>query len=122
VAPFVLRPTITAVEVPDATTVTVTLDPAVGRTQRVILWLNEYNPPADRPAYAYSFDAPGHNGIVDEPVDETTTVAFSLARVAPGDYLVRVQVDGAESPLAVDTDPYSPTFNQYNNPKVTISA
>jgi hypothetical protein len=40
--------------------------------------------------------------------------------VRAGEYLVRVQVDGAESPLVVDGDPTSPTFNQFLGPLVTI--
>ncbi len=122
VLPFVLRPTITAVQAPDAAMVAVTLAPAVGRTQRVLLWLNEINPPADRPASAYTFEAPPQNGIAAAGAEETATIDFALAGVAAGDYLVRVQVDGAESPLTVDTDPNSVTFNQYSSPRVTIAA
>ncbi|MGH2370745.1 MAG: DUF4255 domain-containing protein, partial [Chloroflexota bacterium] len=73
VAPFVLVPTITAApggtsppaspprpprgSPPDAavtTNVDVTFDPPVGKTQRVILLLNEFHPPANRPPRAYS--------------------------------------------------------------------
>lgn len=120
VAAFVLRPTVTDVEAPDATEVTVTFKPEVGKTQRVILLLNELNPPADRAPRAYSFKAPRDNGIEDEDVDETASITFSITGVEPGEYLVRVQVDGAESPLTVDTDSGSPTFNQYIDPMVTI--
>jgi hypothetical protein len=35
-------------------------------------------------------------------------------------YLVRVQIDGAESLLEVDTDSASPTFNHYIGPTVEI--
>jgi hypothetical protein len=121
VAAFVLHPTITIVEMSSQASLTVRLEPAVGRRQRLILWLNEYNPPAGRPAYAYSFDAPAQNGIEDAEAAETNTVAFALAGVEPGDYLVRVQVDGAESPLELDANPDSPTFNHYNNPRITIA-
>jgi hypothetical protein len=121
VAAFVLCPTVTDVQATDATTeVTVTLNPEVGKTQRVVLLLNEFDPPADRAACAYSFKAPPDNGIEDEDVDETASINFSITGVEPGDYLVRVQVDGAESPLTVDTDPDSSTFNRYIDPGVTI--
>ncbi|MEM9903917.1 MAG: DUF4255 domain-containing protein [Cyanobacteria bacterium P01_D01_bin.44] len=129
--PFVLRPTITSVTAPDATTVTVTLDPAVGRDQRVVLWLNEFNPPVDRAARTYSFQAPTNNGIADtrsqiggQPSagQPETTIAFTVRNVVAGDYLVRVHVDGAESPLVVDTAPNSATYNQYASPRVTIPA
>ena len=121
VAAFVLRPTVTDVGAPDSTEVTVTFNPELGKLQRVILLLNELNPPADRAPRAYSFKAPPDNGIEDEDVDETASITFPVTGVEPGEYLVRVQVDGAESPLTVDTDPDSPTFNQYIAPKVTIA-
>lgn len=121
VAAFVLRPTITATDTTGTTKLSVTFDPAVGRNQRVALLLNEFDPPDDRAARAYRFEAPADNGIEDDHVDATASIPFALTGVAPDDYLVRVQVDGAESPLTVDGDPDSPTFNQYVDPKVTIA-
>jgi hypothetical protein len=41
------------------------------------------------------------------------------SRVKAATYFVRAQVDGAESPLPVDADPSSATFNQ-RIPQVTI--
>jgi hypothetical protein len=39
------------------------------------------------------------------PVPATVrTIAFPLDRVLPGEYLVRVSVDGAQSPLAASAD------------------
>ncbi|MCS6883522.1 MAG: DUF4255 domain-containing protein [Oscillochloridaceae bacterium] len=125
VAAFVLQPAasfavtnVTPVVVDGATlhsaTVTATLDPAVGRTQRVKLLLYEFNAPDDRPARAYVFDAPPDNGITAPAQQETTTVAFGVERVVPGAYLARVQVDGAESPLAVDGS------GRFAGPQVTI--
>jgi hypothetical protein len=114
VAAFVLRPTITDVEAPDATDVTVIFNPEVGKTQRAVLLLNELDPPSSRAARAYSFKAPPDNGIEDEDVDETASISFSITGVEPGDYLVRAQVDGAESPLEMDAS------GRYNGPTVTI--
>jgi hypothetical protein len=82
-------------------TVTVGFDPAVGRDQRVTLYLYERGAPTTRPARAYSFPAPPHNGIASPAIASTSSVAFAISHVVPGDYLVRVQVDGAESPLAM---------------------
>ncbi len=96
-------------------TVTVTFNPAVGRTQRVRLLLYEFNAPDGRPPRAYIFDAPPANGIANPAQSETTAIAFAVERVFPGAYLARVQVDGAESPLAVDAN------GRYNAPQVTIS-
>jgi hypothetical protein len=128
VAAFVLRPSIakdgngdyevTVDEVGDdedgtkKARVSATMRPEVGQRQRVVLWLDEFQPAAS-PARAYSFGA--------EPrAADTETVRFRISRVEPGDYLVRVQVAGAESPLDVDTDQASPTFNRYITPRLTI--
>ena len=46
-------------------------------------------------------------------------MTFPISDVVPGDYLVGVQVDGADSPLERDADPDRP---RYINPKVTIDA
>jgi hypothetical protein len=133
-AAFVLRPTITKTngnyditisnlqvggDGTRSADVAVKLTPEVGKTQRVVLLLNERNPPADRPPRAYRFDAPSR----DEPgAPETTdTITISIAGVQAGAYLVRVQVDGAESLLDVDTDETSATFNQYISPMVNIA-
>jgi hypothetical protein len=120
-AAFVLHPTINKRPdlSPDITValpnVTVKVSPAVAQTQPVRLLLNELNPPADRGARAYSFDAAPHNAPDDPEV--TDTLVFSVAGVQPGDYLARVQVDGAESPLELSTDANDPV---YVGPRVTF--
>ena len=100
-----------------------TLDfaPLVGKAQRVKLLLNDFNAPDARPARAYSFNAPPDNGITDEAQTETGSIAFELQGVAAGDYLARVQVDGAVSALQRENDNNSPAFNQFNGPKATIA-
>jgi uncharacterized protein DUF4255 len=120
-APFVLHPTInkkfdgTPDIVATATTVTVKLRPKVGKTQRASLVLNELNPPSNRAPHAFSFDAPPRNKPVD-PV-ETDTLVFPIGGVPAGDYLARVQVDGADSTLERGPDDNNPV---YIGPKVTI--
>ncbi len=132
VVAFVLCPTITATvsnvtshTVSDAdhnwvtlfaADITVNVSPGVGKKQRVVLLLNEFDPPGDRPAHSYSFKAPPRD-------EDASLIVIHISDVAPGDYLVRAQVDGAESPLTADTDtdPSGSTFNQYIEPKVTIS-
>jgi hypothetical protein len=69
------------------------------------------NPSAD--LAAYQFTAPA-------VTTECSSIAIPIDRIPAGEYLVRLQVDGAESLLTVDPDPESPTFNQYNGPTVTI--
>jgi hypothetical protein len=120
VVAFVLQPTVTDPQAPDATRVILTFNPKVGRTQRVVLFLDEFNPPDDRPPRVYIFEAPPDNGIEEKDVEETESITFSISGVEAGDYLVSVHVDGAESPLVRDMVETSPTFNQYIDPKVTI--
>jgi hypothetical protein len=129
VAAFALVPTITPsftrTSADGATAVngdvTVASVPNVGKTQRVKLLLNEMSAPDGRRARAYSFDAPKNNGIEDEDQIETDEIVFPVAGVMPGDYLVRVQVDGAESPVERNMDQTSPDFGKFIDPKVTVS-
>ncbi|MEP0777105.1 DUF4255 domain-containing protein [Microcoleus sp. ZQ-A2] len=119
VAAFVVRPTVreTSLSNLDETAddlrtaqVTVDIDLPIAKTQRVVLLLNERS--ITRPA-AYLFDALPRT-------EDTNSITFSLYDVKPGEYLVRVQVDGAESLLNVDTNSNSPTFEQYIGPTVVI--
>lgn len=125
VAAFVLRPTIipsvepgVVTSVVDGVTVKsgeikVAFDPVVEKAQRVVLLLNELNPPAAGPARAYTFKAPAGNGVVD-PNTEAASIKIKFKNVAQGDYLVRVQVDGAESPLTADVT------GKYATPSITL--
>jgi hypothetical protein len=119
VAPFVLRPTIEAIQVtnlggsgddPRSADVTVTVDPSIGVRQRVILVLNEIT---DQTPQAYTF-------LAEPPDADVPSITITISGVKAADYLVRVQIDGAESLLEVDDDPDSPTHNQFIGPKVTI--
>ncbi|MCI0551854.1 MAG: Pvc16 family protein, partial [Anaerolineae bacterium] len=94
VAAFVLRPFFTSNDVGfDAATGTITInsiEPRVGATQRIVLLLNEIVDPPVRLPNSYSFSA--------EPrTRDTDPIEFKIKNVAPGDYLVRVQIDGAEN-------------------------
>lgn len=124
VAAFVLHPTVTATatHVSSRTVngtslvtddITVTFDPPVGKSQRVIALLNEINPPPDRPPRAYSFRAPLRSQPTDP--DQATSLTIRATDVVAGNYLVRVQVDGAESPLQVDAN------GRYAQPQVTLT-
>jgi hypothetical protein len=86
------------------------LEPKVDKAQRVILLLNEF---ADKAPKAFSFAAETRS-------TDSDTVNFSLRRVEAGNYLVRVQVDGSQSPLEVDTNKGSSTYNRYYRPRVNI--
>lgn len=117
-APFVLRPTMTgavtaAAGAAGAVDVSIPLAPDVGKAQRVVLLLNEFQPPTTRAPFAYTFEAPSRN----QPASPATqsTIVVPTVGVEPGDYLVRVQVDGAESLLAVDGS------GQLATPRVTFA-
>jgi hypothetical protein len=83
--------------------VTVDLRPDVGKDQRVLLLLNEQTA-VDPDAYTF----PATPLTADSP-----TVVFPVRRVRPGTYLVRVQVDGAESRLDV-------VGGTFSDPTVTL--
>ena len=110
VAAFILAPRITTpqpISVARGASLSLVFQPPVSRSQQVAILLGEQQItlPA-RPAGA-------------APV---TTLGFPIPATFPtGDFLLRLRVDGAESPLDTDTDPNSPTFNQYIGPKVTIT-
>ena len=116
VAAFVLQPTITVPATVTAASkqVAVSFNPPVGKTQRVTLFLYEFNAPEGRPARAHSFPAPKANGITG-PATDTASITFAFDGVAPGDYLAYVQVDGAESLLGLDG------AGKFATPKVKIT-
>lgn len=98
-AAFALAPEIVATAGVGAIDVTCT--PSIGADQRVRLLLNQSDAAVGALPRAYSFVAPDRNGIVP-PATETSAISIPISNVAPGHYLVRLQVDGAESPLTVD--------------------
>lgn len=111
VFPFVLRPEIAPAL--EAGSVKIEFTPKVGRTQRVALILNELSAGSAPLPKAYRIDAPPDNGI-PAGQDETELIRFPLSGVTSGTYLVRAQVDGAESILQRDAN------GAYSEPKVII--
>jgi hypothetical protein len=129
---FVLRPTINPANVVFAAgggpraraisgTVTVSVNPPVGDEQRVVLLLNQLvpaaNPPTETKTDAYSFLAPSRlpPNPPPGPTGSSQTIAIPIEGVKAGTYLVRLQVDGAESVLSTDGD------GRFDSPKVTIA-
>ena len=113
---FLLRPLVKAAPTVSGVQkrITVKVDPAVTPAQKVRLLLNELNPPAGQSPRAFSFPAPADNGIdVGAGETETDTLRFTYADLPAADYLVRVQIDGAES--LPETDPSGVFFK----PKAT---
>lgn len=111
--PFVISVSVSsgAGSSPRSGQITVGVSPSVEREQRVTLLLNEFNPPADRPVRGFSFAAPSRATSPDETTDSIT---IPFRRVPAGSYLVRVQVEGAESPLETGAG------GAYSEPRVTI--
>jgi Pvc16 N-terminal domain/IPT/TIG domain len=126
VAAFVLRPTIdpgtitftsAAGPAPIQGTVTLTVDLPIGDSQRVVLILNQLipisNPPDESVGKSYSFIAPTRPPV--SPPVSILTIGIPVKGLVAGTYLVRVQIDGAESPLI------SNAAGQYVGPQVTIA-
>jgi hypothetical protein len=84
--------------------ITVTVDLLIDPGQRVFLLLNQFQ--ADQPA-SYIFAAP-------KRTEALTMLTFSLRDLKAGHYLVRLQVDGAESPLEVEGE-------QFVRPRLDLS-
>ncbi|MEO1427820.1 MAG: DUF4255 domain-containing protein [Cyanobacteria bacterium J06633_8] len=119
VLPFVLCPTITDVvfaNIEDsdddliAGIIIVQVNIIISQKQRVVLALNEWS--IHKPV-AYMFEA-------SIPHADTRSISIPIKGVKPGEYLVRLQVDGAESQMDIDKNPDSPTFNWFVSPKVLI--
>lgn len=117
--PFILCPTVKEMKVKQledygdglySACLQALVDFTVGAKQQVTLVLNErsqHNPEA------YIF-------AVNSRSDDTSELVFSIRDVKKGEYLARIQIDGAESLLEVDTDPESQTFEQYVRPVIII--
>lgn len=97
-----------------AADVTIKVTPNVAVGQRTALLMSEFQA-ADPPGHNYTFANPPLTLPAGQT--DTNTLLFHISEVLPGDYLVRVQVDGANSPLDSNSDPNNPTFI---TPKVTI--
>jgi len=103
VMPFVLCPQIVGqAEVSDlwnsddlySAELTLAVDLTVGSKQQALLFLNQRS---NSNPISYIFAAKLREG-------DTNTIVFGILNVKAGEYFVRVQIDGAESPLEVDAD------------------
>lgn len=128
-AAFVLRPAIDPANVVFAPgpgsaaisgTVTVSVNPPVGDEQRVVLLLNQLVPASSPPetmTESYSFVAPSR--IPASPPagrpGSSQSLEIPVTGVKAGTYLVRIQVDGAESVLDADAS------GQFTSPQVAIA-
>ena len=85
----------------------------------------EFTPPVERKQRVALFVGDRTISIPTRPDSDppnTTSFDFPIPADFPaGEYLLRLRVDGADSPLMVDDDSASPTFNQYIGPKAKIA-
>jgi hypothetical protein len=129
VATFVLRPqiqTITATGItgsgsnPRSGNLNLTVQPAVAYNQQARVLLNQIAPISSPPldtVPSYSFVVPPRINLQNPPAtppSPTNNLIVPFTGVAAGNYLVRVVVDGAESPLTTDA------HGVYNAPQVSI--
>ncbi|MEL7143264.1 MAG: DUF4255 domain-containing protein [Cyanobacteria bacterium J06643_4] len=119
--PFVLAPTVTDVTIgelegidddPRSGLLQVSTQLPVGVSQKVVIALNEWSLSAS--PNTYLFECPERNR-------DTRELTIPIRSVVPGEYLVRLQIDGADSLLGVDSDPTSKTFNWFVSPRVIIA-
>jgi hypothetical protein len=129
IAAFVLRPHIENISIfnpqgtgssPRSAEINLTVSPAIGDTQRVVLLLNEFipllSPPQTTAAQSYSFVAPTRVPLSPpNGPGPSNNITIPVRGVRAGSYLVRIQVDGAESPLE-----FNPA-GQYVAPLLTLA-
>ena len=85
--------------------------PTIGKNQRLSLILNS------------TTGAREHEYIFKIPPLETDTnrLITEISPISSGEYLARLQVDGVESLLTVDTDKNSPNYQKYIAPLLIVS-
>jgi len=130
VAAFVLQPRIETIGISNlqssgglrSANINLTVKPAIGDTQRVVLFLNQFTPISSPPAEveatpdAYSFAAQTRRPLSPptSPPGPSENITIPIKGVKAGSYLVRIQVDGAESPLGMNA------AGQYVSPLLTL--
>ncbi|MGR3279143.1 DUF4255 domain-containing protein [Acaryochloris marina NIES-2412] len=118
-SPFLLRPTIIDLAVtitqgqeedPRSAAIQITTDVTIASQQQVTLILNERT--VEHPS-AYLFEAPHRTA-------DTQSITVEVEDVKPGEYFVRIQIDGAESSLKIDPEVSSSTFGSFVGPTAQI--
>ncbi|HEY0183324.1 MAG TPA: DUF4255 domain-containing protein [Rhodopila sp.] len=94
---------------PPVIPITVTLDPPITATQKISLILNKTNLAVGEAPQSYMFDAEAKD------IAPPDRALVHIQGVPAGDYLARIRIDGADSPLDVD-----PVTKAYVTPKVTL--
>lgn len=119
VFPFVLLPTIEQIAVEAVTPigdeqyrvrVSIVTQPTIGKNQRLNLLLNSTT--GER-SLEYTWKIPTLETDSDRIITE-------IPAIAAGEYLVRLQVDGVESLLAVERNEDSPSYQKFIAPLLTV--
>ncbi len=92
--------------------VSIATQPTIGKTQRLNLLLNSITGERER---EYVFKIPPLEADSDRIITE-------ISPLASGEYLARLQVDGVESLLTVDTDKNSPNYQKYIAPLLIVNS
>ena len=92
--------------------ISLTVEPIVHKDQQVILLMNEMNS-NDPNSYSFIVNTGNLPEMPSSP-PSPTTLLIAIKNVKPGTYLIRLQVDGAESPLEIVVGPH------YDSPSITI--
>ena len=90
--------------------VSIVTQPAIGKNQRLNLLLNSTTGRRDQ---EYIFKIP-------PPETDREQIITEISPIAAEEYLVRLQVDGVESLLTVDTDENSPNYQKYVAPLLIV--
>ena len=90
--------------------VSIVTQPTIGKNQRLNLLLNSTTGRRER---EYIFKIPPLETDREQIITEISPIAL-------GEYLVRLQVDGVESLLTVDTDENSPNYQKYVAPLLIV--
>jgi hypothetical protein len=118
---FILSPVITNITVnnltgagtvPRSADMVLTIEPALGEKQKAILLLNEITADTSKDPNYYSFLDPVFTIL--SPFVPVKTLTFKVKGIKAGKYLVRLQVDGAESPLTLNASGF------YDAPNVVL--
>jgi hypothetical protein len=95
--------------------VAVEIEPPVGSRQQVTMMFNAV-PGGGGQSFVFEDERRDGEG---EP-DQTADLDVPFVSVPAGGYLIRISVDGAETPLTVDTTAGGPTEGQYVGPVVVV--
>lgn len=100
IVPVIAEPTQPPYSVKQGATLAITVAPAVGSAQTVVVYVGDTAIPQPQ-------------GRLAAPSSSTTVTVTVPASIPAGTYPLRVEVDGAQSLLALDQTPASPTNGQW---------